>query len=279
MATSQEKNQQSNVVSEEMSTSMLDQAISATKQTEPSRAEELLKTLTDEALKGTVTWNKNLTVTFNEAVSSIDEAISKQLAAIMHHEKFQKLEGSWRGLHHLIMNTETSANLKLKLMNVSKKTLAKDLSKAVEFDQSQIFKKIYENEFGTPGGEPYGALIGDYEFTNHPEDIELLSNMSNVAAASFAPFLSASSPALMGFEGWNELSRPRDLEKVFESQEYAKWRSFRESDDSRFVTLAMPRVLARLPYGEATKTIDEFAYEETKIDTNIKVSCEVHNDD
>ncbi|THB68071.1 MAG: type VI secretion system contractile sheath large subunit [Gammaproteobacteria bacterium] len=278
-STESQSQEQSNVVSEEMSASLLDQAISATKQTEPSRAEELLKTLTEEALKGTVTWNKNLTVTFNEAISSIDTAISKQLRAIMHHEKFQKLEGSWRGLHHLVMNSETSSGLKLRVMNVSKKALAKDLSKAVEFDQSQIFKKIYENEFGTPGGEPYGALIGDYEFTNHPEDIELLGNMSNVAAASFAPFISASSPSLMGFESWSELSRPRDLEKIFESQEYSKWRSFRESDDSRFVTLAMPRVLARLPYGEATNAVEEFGYEEVDVDPSTGVASEVDHSD
>ncbi len=279
MSTSPEQQEQSNVVAEESSVSLLDQAIGATKQTEPSRAEELLKTLTEEAMKGTVTWNKNLTVTFNEAIKGIDAAISKQLSAIMHHEKFQKLEGTWRGMHHLITNSETSATLKIRMLNISKKELGKDLSKAVEFDQSNIFKKLYENEFGTPGGEPYGAVIGDYEFTNHPEDIELLTNMSNVSAAAFAPFLTASDPALMGFESWNELSKPRDLEKIFESAEYAKWRSFRESDDSRFVTMVMPRVLARLPYGEATKPIDEFGFEEVEVDPVTKVASKVEHDD
>ena len=279
MSTSPEQQEQSNVVAEESSVSLLDQAIGATKQTEPSRAEELLKTLTEEAMKGTVTWNKNLTVTFNEAIKGIDAAISKQLSAIMHQEKFQKLEGTWRGMHHLIMNSETSATLKIRMLNITKKELGKDLSKAVEFDQSQTFKKLYENEFGTPGGEPYGAVIGDYEFTNHPEDIELLTNMSNVAAAAFAPFLTASDPALMGFESWGELSKPRDLEKIFESAEYAKWRSFRESEDSRFVSMVMPRVLARLPYGEATKPIDEFGFEEVEVDPVTKVASEVHHDD
>ncbi|WP_018693244.1 type VI secretion system contractile sheath large subunit [Algicola sagamiensis] len=253
-------------LAEEQSFSLLDQAIGATKQTESSRAEELLKTLTEEALKGTVRWNKNLTVTFNEAIEVIDTAISKQLAEIMHHEKFQKLEGSWRGLHHLINNSETNASLKIRVMSLNKKELHKDLSKAVEFDQSQIFKKVYESEFGTPGGEPYGALVGDYEFTNHPEDIETLGLMSNVAAAGFCPFISASSPSLFGFDSWTELSKPRDLEKVFESLEYTKWRSFRESDDSRFVSLTMPRVLARLPYGESTKPVEEFRYEEFDVD-------------
>ena len=165
---------------------LLEAAITATKQTERSRAEELLRTLTEEALKGTVTFSKDVTRTLNEGIAAIDEAISKQLAAVMHHADFQKLEGTWRGLHYLVMNSETSAQLKLKVLNCSKRDLFKDLDRAVEFDQSQIFKKLYENEFGTPGGEPYGALIGDYEFKNHPEDIDLLGKMSNVAAAAFA---------------------------------------------------------------------------------------------
>ncbi len=193
--------------------SLLDQAIGATKQTEPDRTQELLKTLTEEAMKGTVTYSKNLTVTFNKAIAAIDNQMSKQLNAVMHNEKFQKMEGTWRGLHHLVMNSETGAGLKIRCLNIKKKDLYKDLSKAVEFDQSQTFKKIYENEFGTPGGEPYGALIGDYEFSNHPEDIELLSSMSNVAAASFAPFITASDPKMFGFEDYTELSKPRDLDE------------------------------------------------------------------
>ncbi len=250
--------------------SLLEQAIGATKQTEPERATELLKTLTEEVLKGTVTYSKNLTLTFTKAIAAIDAQMSKQLAAIMHHPKFQKLEGSWRGLHYLVMNSETSAQLKIKVTNATKRELYKDISKAVEFDQSQTFKKLYENEFGTPGGEPYGTLIGDYEFTNHPEDIELLSGLSNVAAAAFAPFVSAASPKLFGFDSYQELSKPRDLEKIFDSIEYAKWRSFRDSEDSRFVTLVMPRVLSRMPYGESTKPIEEFHFEEGAVDANGK---------
>jgi type VI secretion system protein ImpC len=247
--------------------SLLDEVLAATKQTERSRAEDLIRTLTDEALKGTVTWGRNVTETLKAGIEAIDQALSKQLAAVMHHPDFQKLEGTWRGLHHLVMNSETSATLKVKMLNVSKKDLFKDVTKAVEFDQSQIFKKLYENEFGTPGGEPYGALIGDYEFANHPDDIELLSKMSNVAAAAFCPFVTAAAPTLMGLEGWGDLSKPRDLEKIFETAEYTKWRSFRDSEDSRFVTLAMPRVLARLPYGASTKPIEEFEYEETELDS------------
>ena len=242
--------------------SLLEQAISATKQTERSRAEELLKALTSEALKGTVKWNKSLTATFTKAIKSIDMVVSEQLAAIMHNPKFQQLEGTWRGLNHLVMNSETGSGLKIRVLNVSKKQLFKDLDSAVEFDQSQVFKKIYENEFGSPGGEPYGALIGDYYFGNHPEDTELLSKMSNIAASAFAPFISSVDPTMMGFQSWEELSKPRDLEKIFDTVEYAKWKSYRESEDSRFVTLTMPRVLSRLPYGEKTKPVEEFAYEE-----------------
>ncbi|MEO3389466.1 type VI secretion system contractile sheath large subunit [Mesorhizobium sp. CAU 1741] len=247
------------------SLSLLDQAIGVTKTAEPDEMQDLLRTLTSEALSGTVTFSKNLTQTFNKAIAAIDEKLSTQLAAIMHHEDFQKLEGSWRGLNYLVKNSETSATLKIRVLNLKKKDLHKDLTKAVEFDQSQIFKKIYESEFGTPGGEPYGALIGDYEFSSGTEDLEVLQGMSNVAAASFAPFISAANPKMFGLESFSELSKPRDLEKIFESSEYIKWRSFRDSEDSRFVTLTMPRVLARVPYGSAGKEIEEFRFEEAPL--------------
>lgn len=256
--------------------SLLDQAITATKQTERSRAQELMQTLAEEAMKGTVTWSKNLTVTFREAIAGIDAVISKQLAAVMHSEPFRKLEGSWRGLHHLVMNSETGTGLKIRMLNVKKKDLFKDLSKAVEFDQSETWKKLYENEFGTPGGEPYAALVGDYEFTNHPEDIDLLSKMSNVAAAAFCPFIAAASPELMGMEKWTELSKPRDLEKIFDSVEYTKWTSYRDSEDSRFVSLVMPRVLSRLPYGSTTKPVEEFNFEEVELDKKGKAKPVPH---
>lgn len=257
--------------------SILDQAIKATKATEESRAQELLRTLTEEALKGTITWNKDVTRTITAGVSAIDAAISKQLAAIMHHPKFQKLEGSWRGLHHLVMNSETSAQLRIKVLNLPKRELFKDLDRAVEFDQSQAFKKLYENEFGTPGGEPYGALVGDYEFTNHPEDIELLNKMSNVAAAAFCPFISAAAPGLFGFDSFTELSKPRDLEKIFDTLEYTKWTSFRDSEDSRFVVLTMPRVLSRLPYGSQTRPVEEFDYEEVELDAKGQAKAVAHD--
>ncbi|MCQ4628865.1 MULTISPECIES: type VI secretion system contractile sheath large subunit [Shinella] len=266
------------VAEETGSLSLLDQAIQVTKTAEPDEIQDLLRTLTSEALSGTVTFSKNLTQTFNKAIAAIDEKMSKQLTAIMHNEEFQKLEGSWRGLNYLVKNSETSSTLKIRVLNLSKKELHKDLTKAVEFDQSQTFKKLYENEFGTPGGEPYGALIGDFEFGSGTEDLEVLQGMSNVAAASFAPFISAASPKMFGLESFTELSKPRDLEKIFDSSEYIKWRGFRDSEDSRFVTLTMPRVLARVPFGSQGKQIDEFKFEEAPIDANGVVSKMESND-
>ena len=258
--------------------SFLDQVVAATKQTAPDQAQDLVKNLVEQALSGTVTFDKNLTRTFDRAIAAIDRKLSEQLNAIMHHPKFTALEGSWRGLHYLVMNSETGTGLKLRVLNMSKRDLSRDLQRAVEFDQSQLFKKIYENEFGTPGGEPYGALIGDYEWTQHPDDIETLRLVSNVAAAAFAPFISAAGAGMFGFDSWPELAKPRDLAKIFETQDYTKWRSFRDSEDARFVNLVMPRTLARLPYGAATKAIDEFNYEEAPQDGAGAAKAMNHND-
>jgi type VI secretion system protein ImpC len=258
--------------------SFLDQVVAATKQTPRDQAEGLVKTLVEQAMSGTVTFDKNLTRSIDNAVALIDRKLSDQLNAIMHHPKFSALEGSWRGLHYLVMNSETGTALKLQVLNLPKRELSRDLQRAVEFDQSQLFKKIYENEFGMPGGEPYGALIGDYEWTQHPEDIETLRLMSNVAAAAFAPFISAAGAGMFGFDKWPELAKPRDLAKIFETQDYTKWRSFRDSEDSRFVNLVLPRTLARLPYGAATKPIDEFNYEEAPYDEAGAAKAMQHGD-
>lgn len=252
----------------EPSFSLLEQAISVTKQTERREAEDLLSNLTEQVLKGTVTWDRNLTQTINSAVRAIDEAMSRQLAAILHDEKLQQLEGSWRGLYHLVSNSDTGQTLKIRMLNLSKRELYRDLDKAVEFDQSQTFKKIYEEEFGIAGGEPYACMIGDFEFTSHPEDIDLLSKMSNVAAAGFCPFISSAGAGMFGFDRFTEISKPRDLSAMFESGEYIKWRSFRDSEDSRFVTLTMPRVLSRLPYGGSTKPVASFNFEEFEQDSS-----------
>ena len=245
--------------------SLLSKALMAVKQTPSPQAKDLLTVFVQKALDGTLKWGKNLPLTMQETIDAIDKKISKQLALIMHAEDFKKLEGIWRGLNYLVAHTETGPSLKIKAMNVTKKELSKDLDKASEFDQSQFFKKVYESEFGIAGGEPYSVMLADYEFINHPDDISMLKNISGVAASSFCPFIASASPSLFGFESWEELSKPRDLAKIFESAEYTSWQSFRESEDARFVALTLPRALARLPYGQSTHPIDEFDYEEAPL--------------
>ena len=263
----------------EASFSLLDQITSAMpKAVERDEAQDMVRNLISAAMAGTLVWDKSVTKTIRQAIKQIDERMSRQLAQIMHNDQFQKLEGSWRGLHHLVMNSETSKQLKLRMLNISKRELFKDLDKAVEFDQSQIFKKLYEDEFGMPGGEPFGALIGDYEMTNHPEDIDMLEKISGVCAAAHCPFISAADPALFGFEDWTDLTKPRDIEKIFMGKKYTKWNSFRNTDDSRYVTLVMPRVLARLPYGASTKPIEEFGYEEVELDASGEAKKTSHRD-
>lgn len=258
--------------------SLLQQAVSATKQTTPDRVTDLLGAFTDAALKGTLTWDKNLTRTIQLATKAIDEQISKQLAAVMHHEKFCKLEGTWRGLQYMVKNTICGNDLKIRVLNASKKDLLKDFNKALDFDQSELFKKLYETEFGTPGGEPYGLLIGDYEFGNTTDDIEFLDSVSHVAAGAFCPFISAANSSVLGLDSWTDLAKPKDLEKIMGSPEYLRWGGLRDSEDSRFVSLAMPKVLARVPYGEKTKRVDEFHYEETEFDAKGNSKALPHNE-
>ena len=198
----------------------------------------------------------------NQRIAQIDELMSKQMNAIMHAPEFQALESSWRGLNDMVMNTETSTRLKLRLLNVTKKELLRDLEKAVDHDMSSLFKKIYEEEYGTFGGYPYSCLIGDYYFGRHPQDITLLDKISHVAAAAHAPFISAASPALFDMKRFTDLSVPRDLSKIFESAELDGWRSFRDGEDSRYVALTLPRYALRLPYGAKTVPVDNFNFEE-----------------
>ena len=208
-----------------------------------------------------------LASTIDNAVAEVDQCLSRQLDEIMHLPAFQEREATWRGLHYLLNNTETSVTLKLRVMNVAKKDLQKELAKAVEFDQSSIFKRIYEHEYGTYGGHPYSMLMGDYEFGRSPDDQELLSLMSSIAAAAHAPFVAAAYAKLFDMETFANLARPRDLSKIFESVELATWTGFRESEDSRYVTLAMPRVLFRLPWGgENGKSVEIIDYEENVMD-------------
>ncbi len=241
---------------------LLAQCIDATS---PDRdeARDLIGTLVNSAMQGVVKWDRSVSATINKGVTAIDQLISEQLSAIMHHEKFRQLEGSWRGLSTLVMNTSTGQDIKLRVMNCSKAELHEDLSEALEFDQSHLFKEIYTAEYDMPGGKPYGAMIGDYEFTNHPSDVELLKKVSGVAAGAFCPFISAASPELFNFkDGWESLPKIRDLKDIFEAPRYAAWNSFRDMEDARYVTLTLPRVLARQPYGELTKKVKEFEFEE-----------------
>jgi type VI secretion system protein ImpC len=197
-----------------------------------------------------------------DRIAQIDELLTNQLNEIMHVDEFQKLEASWRGLNYLVMNTETGTMLKLRLLNITKKELLSDLEKAAEFDQSQLFKKVYEEEYGTFGGHPYGLLVGDFEFGRHPQDMALIDKVSNVAAAAHAPFISAASPRLFDMGSFTEIGNPRDLAKIFESTELVKWRSFREGEDSRYITLTLPHMLMRLPYGPDTLPVEEFNFVE-----------------
>ncbi len=226
------------------------------------RAKDMIAEFVGQVMSGELTLSKNMDVAINSRIAEIDRLLSAQLNEIMHHAEFQKLEGSWRGLHHLVKNSLTGPMLKIRVMSVTKKELLKDFERALEFDQSNMFKKVYEDEYGTFGGAPFGALIGDYEFSNHPQDLALLEKLSGVAATAHAPFLSAASPELFGWDEYSNMTEVRDISKIFDRTEYAKWRSFRESEDSRYVGLTLPRVLGREPYGAATRPTETFRFEE-----------------
>ena len=226
------------------------------------RGKNLIKEFVAQFLDGSMTIARDAEMMINARIAQIDHLVSLQLNEVMHHPSFQKLEGTWRGIKYLMDQSETGTMLKIKVLNVSKKELLKDLQRAPEFDQSALFKKVYEEEYGVFGGSPFGALVGDYEFGKHPEDIELLEKISNVAAAAHAPFVSAAAYDLFNLTSYTQLDAPRDLAKIFDTTEYAKWKSFRQTEDSRYVALTLPRTLARLPYGKDTKPVDAFNYEE-----------------
>lgn len=227
------------------------------------RGKDLVKEFVSQVLEGNMTVSRDTESMINARIAQIDHLLSLQLNEILHHPAFQKLEGSWRGLKHLMDQSETGTSLKIKVLNVSKKELLRDLQRAPEFDQSAMFKKVYEEEFGVFGGAPFSALIGDYEFGKHPEDVECLERISQVAASAHAPFLTGTDPGMLNLDSWTNLDAPRDLAKIFDTTEYAKWKSFRASEDSRYVGLCLPRTLGRLPYGKDTKPVDAFSYEES----------------
>ncbi len=226
-------------------------------------ARDILGEFVKQIMEGAIVVSKDTELMINARIAQIDRLISVQLNEIMHHEDFQKLEASWRGLSFLVDQTETGDRLKIRALNITKNELLKDMEKASEFDQSALFKKIYEEEFGTFGGASYGCLIGDYEFGSHPQDLALIQKMSQVAAAAHAPFISAASSTIFNLESFTELGNPRDLAKIFQSVEYATWKSFRESEDSRYVGLCLPHILMRLPYGQATVPVESFDFEES----------------
>ncbi len=223
-----------------------------------------VRALAEQALAYSTVISDDVQKTVTSIIAAIDRKLSEQINLILHHEDFQKLEGAWRGLSYLVKNTETDEMLKIKVLNISKNDLHKTLKKfkGTAWDQSPVFKRIYEQEYGQFGGEPYGCLVGDYHFDHSPTDVELLGEMAQVAAAAHAPFISGVAPTLMGMDSWQELSNPRDLTKIFTTPEHAAWRSLRESEDSRYVGLSMPRFLARLPYGAKTVPVEDFDFEE-----------------
>ena len=229
-----------------------------------SAVEQAVQTLAQQALSNATIISTDAVKSIEAMIAAIDRKLTEQVNLIIHNEDFQKLESAWRGLHYMVNNTETDEQLKIRVMNISKQDLGKTLKrfKGTAWDQSPIFKKLYEEEYGQFGGEPFGCLLGDYYFDHTPPDVELLTEMSKVAAAAHAPFLAAASPSVMQMESWQELANPRDLTKIFQTPEYAAWRSLRESEDARYLGLCMPRFLARLPYGAKTSPVEEFDFEE-----------------
>lgn len=235
-----------------------------------SAVNQAVSTLAEQALKNSLIVSNDAYQTIEAMIAEIDRKLSEQINTIIHHKDFQTLEGSWRGLHHLVTNTETDHLLKIKFMPISKKEVSRNIKKykGVAWDQSPLFKRIYEEEYGQFGGEPFGCLVGDYYFDHSAPDIEILQGVQKIAAASHCPFIAGASPELMQMESWQELTNPRDLTKIFQNTEYDSWRSLRESDDSRYVGLVMPRFLSRLPYGVKTNPVDEFDFEEDTAGAN-----------
>ena len=242
-------------------TSLLDQIVEKSKvaksESEHARAKDLIGELVNQVLDGTVVVSDNLAATIDARIAELDSLLSAQLSQVMHAPEFQRMEATWRGLNYLVKESNTGQTIKIKAFHATKREIVRDFKAAAEFDQSALFKKVYEEEFGTFGGAPFGTLIGDFELTRQPEDMYFIEQMSHVAAASHAPFITSASPELLGLESFADLGKPRDLGKVFDTVEYAKWKSFRDAEDSRYVGLTLPRVLGRLPYNPKDGLIAE----------------------
>jgi type VI secretion system protein ImpC len=229
-----------------------------------TEVENAVNTLVEQALGDATVIKTDVLDTIEEMIARLDKKLSAQMNEIMHAPVFQQIEGAWRGLAYLIFQSETDAMLKIRVMNVSKNELYRHLRQFpnAAWDQSPLFKKIYEEEFGQLGGQPYGCLVGDYYFSHLPTDVQLLRDISKIAGAAHAPFFASADSTLMGMDSWNELMNPRDLSKLFDTPEYAAWQSLRDSDDARYLGLCLPRVLARLPYGAKSEPVAEFGFEE-----------------
>jgi type VI secretion system protein ImpC len=244
--------------------SLLKQSFKPRTERAATEVENAVSTLVTEALKDGSTIKGDVLDTIEEIIARIDQKLTAQMNEIIHAKEFQQIESAWRGLKYLVYNSETDSNLKIRVMNVSKNELYRTLRlyPDAKWDQSPLFKQIYEYEFGQLGGQPFGCLVGDYHFSHLPTDVQLLRDLSKIAGSAHAPFIAGAEPTLMGMDSWNELSNPRDIGKVFDTPEYAAWKGLRDQDDSRYVGLCMPRVLARLPYGAKSEPVEEFAFEE-----------------
>ena len=237
-----------------------------------NQVQRAVQTLAEQLLRDSVVVSDDALATIKALVAEIDQKLSDQINLILHNERFQQLEGAWRGLHYLVNNSETDSQLQVRVLNISKKDVGRTLRsyKGASWDRSPLFKMIYENEYGVAGGTPYGCLVGDYSFDHSPGDVEILDQMSMISAAAHAPFISAAAPSLLNMSSWQELTNPSDIKNIFRTPSYAGWNSLRQSENAKYLGLTMPRFLARLPYGAKTEPVEEFAFEEDTAGGNHK---------
>jgi type VI secretion system protein ImpC len=266
MSDAEEKNDPLNPETLELSDfeSLLNQEFKPKSEEATSAVQGAVKTLVSQALENAALISNDTVKTIEGIIAELDKKLSAQVNLIIHHPDFSRLEGAWRGLDYLVSNTATGERMKIRVINISKTEIGRELKrfKGTAWDQSPLFKKFYEEEYGTAGGEPFGALVGDYYFNQSPPDMEILKGLSQIASAAHMPFISAADPSIMNLDSWQELANPRDIAKIFSTPEYAAWRSFRDSDDSRYVALCLPRVLSRTPYGARSNPVEEFGFEE-----------------
>lgn len=249
------------IISEDYLDKIIDNTLAIRRESDRGRMKAQLNSFLAEVVAGAVTFSSDLIGSIEARIAAIDELLSEQISLILHASEFQKKESSWRGLYKLVQ-TSVTEKTQVRLLHCTRKELIKDFKSASDFDQSTLFKCIYESEYGTFGGSPFSALVGDFQFDNTPQDIDLLEHISHVAAAAHAPFLSAIAPGMLSMNDFAELPRPRDLQKMFDTTDYARWRSFRLMDDSRYIGLTLPRVLGRLPYGAKSIPVESFGFEE-----------------